>query len=226
MRDVLAQSLHEPVVRVVAVLPSLGGLEARVVLRDRGLPQHVVLVGEVHAFDRVGRYRRDEDVLLRRVLEELGAELRPAIVLAVVVEDDIPGPPLQCAQVAVAVPDEALDIGEVRVGPAAREDRDLVAALHGVPDRMRPDEPGPAKDEEALRRLGAVGRCRAGTVQGRSSSGSRADTHGEPGARGSGGQDKVAPAGGWSCRVSRLHLRSPSSLTRNCSSVSALSRAV
>ena len=92
--------------------------------------------------------------MFSRVLQEVRAELDPAVVPGVVVQNHIPASPFQSAQVIVPVSDEVLHIRDVRFRPTPGEDGDLVAPFHGVSDHARTDESGSSKDEDPFRCAG------------------------------------------------------------------------
>src|SRR5690606_23476621 len=102
-----------------------------------------------------------------RVLQQLGRVLDLAGVVAGRVDNDVPFAPLERAQVLLRVlglrrppplPDQRLDVGEqLRVAaPAVEQGQHVPAGPRRLDDR-RPEEAGPAEDQDALRR----GRSRA-----------------------------------------------------------------
>jgi hypothetical protein len=107
-----------------------------------------------------------------------------------VVEDGVPLLSLERAELAVAIPDEPLDLGRQHavVASTAREDGHLVAARDRVLNEVGSDEPGAAEDEDAHGRARGCGRS-GGQEAGRAG----ADEHRT--ADGGGGLQEIASAG-------------------------------
>ena len=101
---------------------------------------------------RVHGLSRDEEVASGIGLEQFSGSLDLLRLVPGVVENHVPLAPFEGGHVAVAVSDQALDVGEqAGVGAATVEQGERVAARARVLDLVRTDEAGAAKDKDAER---------------------------------------------------------------------------
>ena len=109
MDNVLTERLHEAVWSVITVAPSFGRCDPVKVFVDQRFTHDVLSPVIPEALERVRRDRGHEDILRGGLREQLRALLHPAVVLRIVVEDDVPGAPFERRMVVITVPDQLLD---------------------------------------------------------------------------------------------------------------------
>ena len=137
-------------------------------IRIAGLVQLTVFPDPDRAPVGKRRQRAHEHVPVGALAQGGTCLAHPARQLGRVVDDDIPGAPLQrrIAVGRVPVADEFLDRREQRrVGLAPVEQRDLVAAGERVLDLVRPDEARAPEDEDAEGLAGSRRRLRYGRMR-------------------------------------------------------------